>query len=224
MGEAVDARGMCLAHVALEAAGPRGQPDQPELPGDAVVDAPGVLEPRHHRGRVPQQLRRLLGVAVRARPASTTCLAGARRPRRTRRRRAAPARGRSGCRTERRVRFRKSPRSRPQYEAVGKNPTSSASAPRSPVWLASRSSSRAIPRSACARAGTRVRRAPPPPGSRRSRGRPSCRRPASPCSGSSACPGRRRAPAPRPGAGSRARSPDGRPARRGTGSGSARAR
>src|SRR2546430_13511671 len=34
------------------------------------------------------------------------------------------------------VRLRKSPRSRPQKDAVGRYPTSLASAPRSPVWLA----------------------------------------------------------------------------------------
>ena len=44
------------------------------------------------------------------------------------------------------VMFSKSPRIRPQKLAVGRYPTSLARAPRSPVWLASRSSSSAIAR------------------------------------------------------------------------------
>jgi len=48
--------------------------------------------------------------------------------------------------------LRKSARSAPQYEAVGRNPTSFASAPRSPTWFAIRSSSSPTPRSAIARA------------------------------------------------------------------------
>jgi len=47
------------------------------------------------------------------------------------------------------VKLRKSPRMRPQYAAVGRYPTSPASAPRSPVWFARRSSSSATPRSTC---------------------------------------------------------------------------
>lgn len=49
--------------------------------------------------------------------------------------------------------LRKSPRSRPQKEVVGRKPTSFASAPISPVWFANRSSSSAIARRACALIG-----------------------------------------------------------------------
>src|SRR5271165_2765842 len=51
------------------------------------------------------------------------------------------------------VRFRKSPRILPHSEAVGRKATSLDSAPRSPVWLAKRSSSSARRRSHCARSG-----------------------------------------------------------------------
>ena len=52
------------------------------------------------------------------------------------------------------VMLRRSPRSRPQYDAVGRKPTSPASAPRSPTWLAMRSSSSATPRTTSARGGS----------------------------------------------------------------------
>ena len=142
-----------MAHVALEAAGARRWSDQAERLGrPSAGDYPGALEARPDGRAVPQELRprcftsrsaarrrslhlfATVGVDVESNAAGSHEA----RPKRLPQSRA--------------VRFRKSPRRRPQKDAVGRKPTSFARAPRSPVWLASRSSSSAMPRSACARA------------------------------------------------------------------------
>ena len=142
-----------VAHVAHEAAGARRQADQPELRRDL----------RGAAGRSARSARETEAASHSQEAArSKSSSAGPSRPRnamaRSGSRSCAQPPGRTRPRPKRlphssAVRFRKSPRILPQAAAVGRKATSPASAPRSPVWLASRSSSSAIARSHCARRG-----------------------------------------------------------------------
>src|SRR5229473_5124009 len=129
--EPVHARRMRLAHVALQTGGARGQPDHAQLARDLGRDAARLFETRTHRGRGPEQLDCVLHVAVRGFEALGSL------------------RGAVWRDVESRA-------ARPQEAAVGRNPTSPASAPRSPTWFASRSSSSATARSAWPRAVARA--------------------------------------------------------------------
>ena len=131
-------------------------PTRPSASATRTLDDARVFESRLDRKRVPQEVRRadhvlqgrlrscVASCSARARPRSQPTPPGRTRPRPNR------------LPQSRAVALRKSPRIRPQYEAVGRKPTSPASAPISPVWLASRSSSSATPRSDCARNDGRV--------------------------------------------------------------------
>src|SRR6185295_5833240 len=129
--DAPDAGREVGADVTLEAGSACRGSDHAELIGDVGRDRAGLLESREHRRRIPQELHRAGDVAKR------------RFDLRVHRARAL------GIDVE-------GDAERPQNAAVGRKPTSPASAPRSPVWLASRSSSSAMARSACARGGTRA--------------------------------------------------------------------
>ena len=189
MAEPVDARGEVGADVAFQPRGARRQPHQPQLPRDLLRDRARSPRSGPAPTTVPEQVHRPRGVPQGGAPAASTGSPAPLRRCRRRRRPDGSGRGRSGSRTGARVRFRKSPRSRPQNEAVGRKPTSPASAPRSPMWLASRSSSSAMPRRHWARAGARTPDSASTAGSRRWRGRCSCRRPASRRGGWCACVG-----------------------------------
>ncbi len=225
LGEAEDAGREILADVALHAAGPGRGADQSRAPRPSRGDTAPVSSNRawtdvEFQSRLAAPATSRYAASRRSRHCSSR-LSSRSKPTPPGRTRPRPKR----LPHSRAVRLRKSPRIRPQYEAVGRKPTSPARAPRSPVWLASRSSSRAMPRSTSARdRAPDSRPGPPPPGSRPWRGRPRCRPPRSPSCGWCACSARRPGPARRRGAGSRARSPGERLARRGTGSGSGPAR
>ena len=157
VGEPEDPVRVVVPHVARHLAGARRRADQAEL--EALLPRYGTdaLEASLHRGVLEQEIGppgAALGqhAASRARISSAipAGMSNSTPPGRTRPR---PKRlPESVIR-----RFRKSPRIRPKYAAAGRYPTSPASAPRSPMWLARRSSSRAMPRMACALGVLRLR-------------------------------------------------------------------
>ena len=126
-------------------------PTKPRATAVSSVIAAGALESGLDRQGIPEQICRAGNIAKRRLQASEALLDAGRCPDRARHRRARTIPRPKRLPHNRAVRLRKSPRIRPQYEAVGRKPTSPAKAPRSPVWLASRSSSRAMPRIDCAR-------------------------------------------------------------------------
>ncbi len=62
---AVDALGKVGSHVASQATGAGGRAHETDLPRDLLRDAPGILEPRHHRRRLPEQVHGTRGVPLR---------------------------------------------------------------------------------------------------------------------------------------------------------------
>ena len=165
-------------------AGPRGDADQSQRLRDLPRHRAGLFEPGQHRRRLPQQIDRAGHVLER--PVEPVAELGdpPPLPDRTPRRRAGPGRGRTGCRRA----ARSGSGSR---RAAARRTRRWADTPRRPPaprgrrcdWPDAPAPGRcpAAPRRVRGR-GTRS--APPPPGSRPWRGRSSCRRPGSPCSGS----------------------------------------
>ena len=98
LGEAMPAGRMIVAHVAHQAAGARRRADQADLRRLRPVTRCRRSRSAPHRRRIPQPGDRLLDVGQRARQPLAAAAPRARVRDRGGSRRAAPGRGRSGCR------------------------------------------------------------------------------------------------------------------------------